>query len=467
MNRRLLLFAAFVFLAVTSVTMAATAPARMNMLLILTDQQSADVMSCAQGNRYLRTPNMDRLAGQGVRFTRAYVANPICVPSRTALFTGCYPHQTGVQDNDQHPVDPKKFPSLGRQFHQAGYATGYVGKWHIPFAISEPDAGGFDYTANLKTNGSDKGTPPAVAEFLARKREQPFFLVASFVNPHNICEWARGQKLPDGDVGPPPPPEECPPAPANLAAPIDEPDAITLTRRAYHANPQFPVGDFDAARWRQYRWAYYRMVEKVDAGIGRVLDSLEASGQADNTLIILTTDHGDCQGAHGWNQKTAFNDESTRVPFIVCPPGRKSAGTSDMLVQTGIDLFPTLCDYAAIPAPPGLPGMSVRATVEGRPGSGKTRSFIVVSNHFVQGMPILGVKPTPAGRMLRTERYKYCVYDQGERRESLVDMTQDPGEQRNLANDAAFAPVLVEHRRQIAEWSRTTGDLAFPYVRGK
>jgi choline-sulfatase len=460
-------FTAFLFVTVTSLAAAASTAVRPNVLLILTDQQSADAMSCAQGDRYLRTPNIDRLAARGIRFTRAYVANPICVPSRTAFFTGRYPHETGVQDNDRHPVDPKKFPSLGRHFRQAGYATGYVGKWHVPIAISEPDAGGFDYTANLKNNGGDKDTPPAVAAFLERKPQKPFFLVASFVNPHNICEWARGQKLPDGDIGPPPAPEDCPPAPANLAAPADEPDIVALARRAYHANPQFPVGDFDAAKWRQYRWAYYRMVEKVDAGIGRVLNSLEASGQADHTLIVLTADHGDCQGAHGWNQKTAFNDESARVPFIVCPPGRKSAGTSDLLVQTGIDLFPTLCDYAAIQAPSGLPGMSIRASIEGRPATSNARSFIVVSNHFVQGMPILGIKPTPAGRMLRTERYKYCVYDQGERRESLIDMTRDPGEQQNLANDQAFAPVLAKHRRLIAEWSRTTGDLAFPYVQGQ
>jgi choline-sulfatase len=422
-------------------------------------------MSCAQGDRYLRTPHIDSLAAQGVRFTRAYVANPICIPSRTALFTGRLPHETGVQNNDRHPVDPKKFPTLGTLFRQAGYATGYVGKWHVPISITDVEAGGFEYTANIKNNGGDADTPPAIAAFLARKPNRPFFLVASFVNPHNICEWPRGQRLPDGEIGTPPPPEECPPAPANLAPPEDEPDAISLTRRAYHANPQFPVGDFDAAKWRQDRWAYYRMVEKVDAGIGLVLASLRASGQAENTLIVLSADHGDCQGAHGWNQKTAFNDESSRVPFIVCPPRHRQPATSDRLVQTGIDLLPTLCDYAGIPVASELHGVSVRASIEGRVASTNPRSFIVVSNHFVQGMPILGVKPTPAGRMLRTDRYKYCVYDQGARRESLIDMTRDPGEQRNLAGDAAFGAVLAEHRRLLFEWSRTTGDAAFPFIR--
>jgi choline-sulfatase len=438
---------------------------RPNVLLILTDQHAADVMSCVQGERYLRTPHMDSLAARGVRFTRAYVANPICIPSRTALFTGRYPHETGVQDNDRHPVDPKKFPTLGTLFRKSGYATGYVGKWHVPITIDDPEASGFEYTANIKNNGGDAGTPPAVAAFFARHPDRrPFFLVASFVNPHNICEWARGQRLPDGDVGAPPPPEECPPAPAILAPPAGEPDALSLTRRAYHANPQFPVGKFDAAKWRQYRWAYYRMVEKVDAEIGRVLASLKASGAADNTLIVFSADHGDCQGAHGWNQKTVFNDESSRVPFIVSPPRARQARTSDRLVQTGIDLLPTLCDYAGIPGAAGMRGVSLRDSIEGRPPSPDPRSFVVVSNHFVQGMPILGVKPTPAGRMLRTDRYKYCVYDEGERRESLVDMVRDPGEQRNLAGDPAFSAVLAGHRRLLSDWSRSTGDTTFPFV---
>lgn len=462
MNFRLLTLT--VLAGIGTYASAASDP-RLNVLLILTDQHSADVMSCAQGDRYLHTPHIDSLAARGVRFTRAYVANPICVPSRTALFTGRYPHETGVQNNDRVQVDPGKFPTLGTLFRQAGYATGYVGKWHVPIPIADPDASGFEYTANIKNNGGDAETPPAIAAFFARKPERPFFLVASFVNPHNICEWARGQRLPDGEVGTPPPPEECPPAPANLARPADEPEAVSLARRAYHANPQFPVGDFDAAKWRQYRWAYYRMVEKVDAGIGHVLASLRESGHTDNTLIVFSADHGDCQGAHGWNQKTVFNDESSRVPFIISPPRLLKPATSDRLVQTGIDLLPTLCDYAGISAGTAVNGVSLRPAVEGRTPPPGSRPFVVVSNHLVQGMPILGVTPKPAGRMLRTERYKYCVYDQGERRESLVDMTRDPGELRNLATDQASASILAEHRRLLFDWSQVTGDTTFPFVR--
>jgi len=436
---------------------------RPNILLIITDQQSADALSCRQGDRYLRTPNMDSLAARGTFFTRAYAANPICIPSRTAMFTGRYPHETGIQDNERVPFDVRKFPTMGTYFRQAGYDTGYVGKWHLLTPIEESATSGFDYTANIKNNGADTGTPAAVATFLAKKRDRPFLLVASFIDPHNIAEWARGQDLPDGDIGLAPAPELCPPAPPNLAPAVGEPQAVTFTRKSYQAAPMFPVSGFDDGKWRQYRWAYYRMIEHTDALLGRVLASLAATGHLEDTLIIFVADHGDCQGAHGWNQKTVLYEESVRVPFIVCPPGAKAARVSDRLVQTGIDLIPTLCDFAGLARPAGLTGLTQRAPAEGDTGS-DPRRFVVSSNHLVQGVPVLGLMMKPAGRMLRTSRYKYCVYDQGQPRESLVDLDRDPGELANLAADPALAPVLNDHRALLLHWSVETGDRSFPYV---
>ena len=441
----------------------AAAPSRPNILLIITDQQAADALSCRQGDRYLKTPHMDSLAARGVFFTRAYSANPICVPSRTSMFTGRYPHETGIQNNDRVAVDVGKFPTMGTYFRQAGYDTGYVGKWHLLTPIEESATSGFDYAANIKNVGADAATPAAVEAFLQRKHERPFLLVASFVNPHNINEWTRGDPLPDGAIGPPPPPEQCPPAPSNRAHTAGEPDALEFARRSYQAAPMFPVGGFDEAKWRQYRWAYYRMIERTDEYLGRVLASLAASGHTDDTLIVFTVDHGDCQGAHGWNQKTVLYEESVRVPFIVCPPGAKRAATSDRFVQTGIDLIPTLCDFAGIAKPAGLSGLSQRAPAEGATGL-DPRRFVVASNFLSQGVPLLGITMKPAGRMLRSERYKYCVYDQGQHRESLVDLEKDPGELVNLVDDPASVAILNDHRAMLLEWSRAAGDAAFPYV---
>jgi len=216
----------------------------------------------------------------------------------------------------------------------------------------------------------------------------------------------------------------------------------------------FPVGDFDAKKWREYLWAYYRLIEKADAQIGVVLQALRESGHDEDTLVVFTADHGDCQGAHGWNQKTVFYEEASRVPLIISMKGNKAANAS-RLVNTGIDLIPTLCDYASIRVPAALPGLSVKNTRT------DPREYIVVSNKLVQGAPIDGHKPETSGRMVRGHRYKYCVYDRGERKESLVDLEKDPGEMVNLAGEPQFRKELLHNRAVLTEWCGRTHD-SFP-----
>ena len=180
--------------------------------------------------------------------------------------------------------------------------------------------------------------------------------------------------------------------------------------------------------------------------IGQVLQRLRETGQEENTLMVFLADHGDCQGAHRWNQKTVFYDEAARVPLILSWKGVTKPGTSDRLVHTGVDLIPTMCGYAGIPVPAGAPRRSTsRATAE--------REYVVVCNKMVQGAPIDGRTPEPDGRMVRSRRYKYCVYSEGKRRESLVDMEKDPGEMVNLAADPAHKTVAraaSRHARRMA-----------------
>jgi choline-sulfatase len=235
----------------------------------------------------------------------------------------------------------------------------------------------------------------------------------------------------------------------------DEADIIPLMRRSSQAHPLFPVGNFDEKKWREYRWAYFRMIEKVDAYIATILEVLNQSGQYDNTLIVFTSDHGDMQGAHGWNQKTVLYDNSTRVPFILSAPGMNKAALSERLVNTGVDLLPTLCDYAGLARPEGLPGMSLR------PGAAKSadpRTYIVAQNKMIQGAPVDGEKLEPGGRMVQSAQYKYCVYDLGKSRESLFDVVRDPGETRNLAGLKEYRNALEQHRRYLAEWCRENRD---------
>lgn len=427
---------------------------RPNFLIITTDQQFADAMSCRIGDRYIRTPNMDSLAASGTVFPRAYCANPLCVPSRTSMYTGRYPSETGIQTNQKARIDLRKFPCMGSFFRRAGYRTGYFGKWHLPIDFADTGAHGF--TATFKGT-ADVRVAATASEFIQANREAPFLAVASFLNPHNICQWARGERLSEGDVGTPPPLDECPPLRPNHAPPDHEPDAMTLVRRSYHASRLFPVGNFDEKKWREYIWAYYRMIELVDGRIGQVLQTLRQSGLEERTLVVLLADHGDCQGAHRFNQKTVFYDEATRVPCILSYPGVTARGVSRRLVHTGVDLIPTLCDYAGIPVPAGLPGLSLRDAASGKT-TADPREYLVVSNHMVQGAPVDGRTPQPEGRMVRSQRYKYCVYSQGKRRESLVDMEKDPGEMVNLAGDGRLRKVLDRHRAMLAEFRRKTGD---------
>lgn len=429
------------------------ASSKPNILLIMTDQQSADIMSWNIGRKYINTPNMDSLAENGTIFTRAYSANPLCVPCRTSLFTGHYPHQTGVETNSdiKLPV-AEKYRNMGAIFRDAGYDTGYLGKWHMAYDVKDTGVHGFEFMRTIKNNGTDIHIPAGADEFLNIKREKPFLLVTSFVNPHNICEWPRNEELPDGPIGVAPAPDECPPALQNGAPMKSEPDIIPLIKKSFQSNPMFPVGDFDENKWRQYRWAYFRMIEKVDALIGKVIESLKNSGQYDNTVIVFTSDHGDMQGAHGWNQKTVLFEESVHISFIINQPSGKKKVFNENLVNTGVDTLPTLCAFAGISLSPEYPGLNVL----GREAA--ERKYIVSENKMIQGAPVDGVIPEPAGRMVRSGRYKYCIYDMGERNESLVDLESDPGETLNLAENPEYTQILDHHRKYLAEWCKNYGD---------
>jgi len=435
---------------------------RPNILVIITDQQFADAMSCCIGTDYIHTPNMDALAAEGMRFTKAYCPNPLCVPSRTSMFTGHYLHETGIQTNSKEKIDPDKFICMGRIFKEAGYDTGFFGKWHMPFKEANKNEHGFD--TYIGKEGKYSGVP--CSEFMKQDRKRPFLAIASFLNPHNICEWSRGQKLPGGSIGEPPEPEVCPPLKPNIAPPEGETDIISHMRKAYQAHRLFPVGDFTNDKWRQYRWAYYRLIEKVDQHVGTLLDALRASGQEKNTLVVFLSDHGECHGVHRWNQKTVFYDEAARVPFIISQKGRTQQGTCNVLVQTGVDLIPTLCDLAGIDAPKGMPGRTFKAHALNQVPS-DDRPYIVVSNKMVQCEPVDGVMLQPDGRMVRSQRYKYCLYSLGQRRESLVDMQADPGEMVNLAEKSPYRHVLMQHRGYLSNFAIFEGDkVALAMLRG-
>ena len=180
---------------------------RPNILFIITDQQFSDAMSCS-GNYELHTPAMDSLASNGVSFTKAYCSNPLCVPSRTSMFTGRMPHRTGVMMNMLTKKNSVTVPMLGKTMSGSGYDCGYFGKWHLAIPTEQVKLHGFPAPKHT-VEGSPKRDPKTAEDcvkFVKKKREKPFFAVASFVNPHDICEWARGEVGPEGPIQETPPP---------------------------------------------------------------------------------------------------------------------------------------------------------------------------------------------------------------------------------------------------------------------
>jgi len=440
---------------------------RPNVLFIMTDQQHAGMMSCT-GNKWLTTPLLDWLAASGIRFERAYACNPVCVPNRFSLQTGLMPSAIGMGRNEDsrgaNVTDTMIRHSLGRLFQNAGYETVYGGKVHLPTRMNNVADIGY----RLLTRDRRQGLADACAEFLKRDHERPFFLFASFINPHDICymainahrrskgaapidnedsriceevlDRARSAEDIDAFVA-----AHCPPLPPNHAIPDAEPECITEK----YANPRpfraYIRANWTERDWRLHRWLYCRLTEMVDKEIGTVLEALRQAGLEENTLVVFTSDHGDMDSAHKMEHKSVLYEESVRVPFIMSYKGRIPPGLVDTthLVSNGLDLLPTLCDYAAIEVPERSDGLSLRPLAE-QEEVGDWRDYVVSESQN--------------GRMLRTDRFKYCIYDSGAHREQLTDLKTDPGEMNNLAAAREYSDVLDTHRQLLQTWVERAGD---------
>lgn len=424
-----------------------------NILFIMTDQQHAGMMSCT-GNSWLNTPALDSLARDGVRFTRAYAANPVCSPSRISMATGMMPGRVGAFDNGS-AKEVKSLPaelqanSMGMLMKRAGYDTFYGGKVHMTPDLVPVKAGYDEYFRDEREK-----LPGACVKFIQQKRNRPFFAVASFINPHDICfaynAYAKREKMMPGvnklyEQASKLPLSELPPLPDNFEVPDKEPDAIEANKSDAAVTPSGIMREtYDEREWRMYRWIYCRLTEEVDSHIGQILDGLRESGQEDNTLVLFVSDHGDMDSCHRLASKGLFYEESVGVPLIMRYPGHIPGGkTRNALINTGLDILPTFCEYAGLEKPGHLPGHSLKPLAEGK-RSEPPRSFVASENYFT--------------RMIRSERYKYCAYDQGKLKESLYDMEKDPGEMQNLVTDKKHKSLLQEHRALLKEWVHRTSD---------
>jgi choline-sulfatase len=222
----------------------------------------------------------------------------------------------------------------------------------------------------------------------------------------------------------------CPELPPNFEPQENEPE-IFLDFRMRRPFKQKAFENWSKEEWRFHRMAYCRLTELVDAQIGKLINALKESGQEDDTVVIFTSDHGDMDSAHRLEHKTYFYEEASRIPLLIARPGEIQPGSvSSALVSNGLDLMPTLCDYAGIPAPKYASGYSFRPLAENK--KTKTRDYVFAESEI--------------GNMARTEYYKYILYDSGKNREQLYDMRKDPFETRNAARDNGNEDILEEHR---------------------
>jgi arylsulfatase A-like enzyme len=439
--------ASFAIVFASAGTAAAGDPPRPNIALIMTDQQQAAMLGVA-GTASLRTPAMDSLAAAGVRFERSFTACPQCSPARAALLTGRWPHRTGVLGNiprDEPPADAgcslpldPGLPNLASVFGAAGYETAWFGKWHLG---RDPSRYGFERSSG---EPRDSETTRRAVEFLRGPRRRPFLLVASYVNPHDIY-LARVAAI---DA----PANEAADLPASLA---DDLKGKPPAQRVFRDEDQgTDARGYGPASWQRYRRRYRSLIEEVDAEIGRALAALRAADPS--ALVVFTADHGELGGAHGLPYKgPMMYEELVRVPLVISWPGRIGPGVDRSLVS-GVDLLPTLCDLAGIPAPPGIDGQSLARRLRSEDRSGKwpagevpSRDAVFAEYHGKQKwrIPI---------RMIRTDRWKYVRYRDGA--EELYDLEADPGEMRNLAAAPAAAAAKPNLSARLDAWIARTAD---------
>jgi len=400
-----------------------------NFLFIVCDQLGLDAIA-AHGCPDAHTPNIDRLIRRGVTFLESHSTNPVCSPARSSLFTGCMPVETGVITNSR-PIH-ESVPNMGQWLGEAGYETVYCGKWHLPGGYPSAIEG---FTVMPAGGGQgdlvDTVVSRACQAYLTNRSGQaPFLLVASFLQPHDICYWAINAKTLV--------PETLPFPQLGGRLPQLPPNHLARPRAPKQLDEKIYAG-FSEDQWRYYLYIYSRQVEMVDADVGRVLAALESSGEADNTIVVLTADHGDGRGRHQHVSKWYPYDEAVKVPMIVSCPGRIAENHRDAThLVSGLDVMSTFCDYAGVQPPPHTLGKSLRPLLEGK--DVEWRQCVVAETHVV-------------GRTVRTGQYKYVKYE-GDPVEQLFDMKADPWETKNLYDTPALADVLEGHRTLLTEWNQ-------------
>ncbi|MCP5560594.1 MAG: sulfatase [Verrucomicrobiaceae bacterium] len=445
--------------AITAVPFAASAAgSRTNVLFIAVDDMNND-LGC-YGHPQVKSPNIDRLAAQGVRFDRAYCQFPLCSPSRSSIMTGLRPDTTRVFDLKYHfRTGLPEVVTMSQMFMKAGYHSARVGKiYHYgnPGDIGtsglddppswqefvnpagrdkttlEPDIINYSPQRGLgsamclladKTGTDEEHTDGKVAteaiKLLEAHKEGPFFLAVGFYKPHTpyVAPAKYFDLYPLDQISLPKIGDDF------------QKNAVPLALGSTKPWPYFGVTPDQA---RECKQAYYATISFVDAQIGRMLDALDRLGLSENTVVVFWTDHGYHLGEHGlWMKQSCF-EESARVPMIISAPGMKGAGKASARTVELVDVYPTLADLTGVTPPAGLEGESLKPLLDDPSAAWDHPAYSQVQRGDVPGHSV------------RTERWRYTEWGFGSEGAELYDHESDPQELKNLANDPRHAATVAE-----------------------
>jgi len=456
---------------------------RPNIIFIMSDDHASHALSC-YGSKVNKTPNLDRIAQEGMRFTNSFCTNSICGPCRAVILTGKYSHINGFKDNgSRFDGSQQTFPKL---LQQAGYETAMVGKWHL-----KTDPTGFDYWNILPGQGAyynpamiemgqrkkytgyvtDIITDHALSWLKGRDQEKPFCLMYHHKAPHRRWEPGPDYLTMYDDVTIPEPDTlfDDYSGRGRAAHEQDMSIAKTMTANDLKLTPMKRLtpeqkAKWDAAygpkneafekanlqgkelvRWKYQRYMkdYLRCIASVDHNVGRVLDYLDESGLAQDTIVVYTSDQGFYLGDHGWFDKRFMYEESLRMPLLVRYPRAVRAGSVKEDIVLNLDFGETFLDYAGVPVPPDMQGRSLRPVLEGRTPKDWRSSMYY---HYYEYPAVHSVKRHYG---VRTERYKLIHFYNDIDEWELYDLKKDPQEMRSVYDDPKYAGVVRELKAEL------------------
>lgn len=437
---------------------------RPNIVMILVDDQAHDALGFSGRFPFLATPHIDRLAAQSLRFRNAFVTTALCSPSRASFLTGCYASIHGVLDNEIPKAADFQFgrlPTLPDVLRASGYDTAYIGKWHLgsgaPFRAFDYWAGlpwQGSYTANhLNVNGSpvlesgyvtDVLTEYAVRWLREEASYAPFFLMLSHKAVHKPFQPAERHRdrFPNAAL----------PMPANYLDDLATKHAFVRRRAMYKSRAERrELGDAEVPSrvppppWNsrdRNQLNYLRCILSVDDSVGSVLDALDETGRAGDTLVIFSSDQGYFLGEHQLAGKNLMYEAALRIPLLARPPAGGGAPRDVEEMVLNIDLAPSVLDLADCETPASMQGESFAGLLRGGKIAATWRDSFFYEH--------VGMKHLPMIHGLRTQRWKLITYP-GEDFEELYDLETDPLELTNLARDPASSGTLAELRAQLAE----------------